>query len=102
MKLVQATIGGQFVISTSQAGIDAFRGGGAKLSSDATFADAAKQAGMGETSTGFVYANAKDALPLLRLAGVKLPSGLPGLTTFFAYGDTAKDASTFTAFLGVG
>jgi hypothetical protein len=102
MKLVQATIGGQFVISTSQAGIDAFRGGGAKLSSDSTFNAAAKQAGMGEDSTGFVYADAKDALPLLELAGVKVPSGLPNLTTFFAYGNAAKNESTFTAFLGVG
>jgi hypothetical protein len=102
MKLVQATIGGQFVISTSQAGIDAFRGGGDKLSNDATFSQAAKQAGMGEDSTGFVYANVKDALPLLQLAGVKLPSGLPGLTTFFAYGDAAATESTLTAFLGVG
>jgi hypothetical protein len=102
MKLVQATIGGQFVISTSQAGIDAFRGGGAKLSSDSTFNEAAKQAGMGEDSTGFVYANVKDALPLLQLTGVKLPSGLPSLSTFFAYGDAATNESTFTAFLGVG
>jgi hypothetical protein len=102
MKLVRATIGGQFVISTSQAGIDAFRGGGSKLSSDSTFTAAAKQAGMGENSTGFVYANAKDGLPLLELAGVKVPAGLPDLTTFFAYGNTAKNESTFTAFLGVG
>jgi hypothetical protein len=102
MKLARATIGGQFVISTSQAGIDAFRGGGAKLSTDATFTAAAKQAGMGEDSTGFVYANAKDALPLLQLAGVKLPSGLPSLTTVFAYGDSATNESTFSAFLGVG
>ena len=102
MKLVQATIGGQLVISTAQAGIDAFRGGGAKLSSDSTFTDAAKQAGMGEDSTGFVYANAKDALPLLELAGVKVPAGLPNLSTFFAYGDAAAGESTFTAFLGVG
>ena len=56
----------------------------------------------GEDSTGFVYANAKDALPLLELAGVKLPAGLPSLTTFFAYGDAAANESTFTAFLGVG
>jgi hypothetical protein len=102
MKLVETTIGGQFVISTSQAGIDAFRGGGAKLSSDSTFLGAAKQAGMGEDSTGFVYANVKDALPLLELAGVKLPSGLPSLKTFFAYGDASANESTFTAFLGVG
>jgi hypothetical protein len=102
MKLARATIGGQFVISTSQAGIDAFRGGGTKLSNDSTFTGAAKQAGMGLNSTGFVYANAKDALPLLELAGVNLPSGLPSLATFFAYGDAVQNESTFTAFLGVG
>jgi len=62
----------------------------------------AKQAGMGEDSTGFVYANVKDALPLLQLAGVKLPAGVSGVSTFFAYGDAATNESTFTAFLGVG
>lgn len=102
LQLVHTTIGGQLVISTSQRGIDAFRGGGPKLSSDQSFLQAAKQAGMGDESTGFVYVNAKDALPLLELAGIKAPAGLPDVRSVFAYGSTASHESTYTAFLAVG
>jgi hypothetical protein len=56
---------------------------------------------MGATTTGFVYANVKDALPLLALAGVKLPAGLPSFGTFLAYGGQTDTESSLTAFLGV-
>lgn len=100
--LHRAVIGGQFVVSTTQAGIDAFRAGGAKLSADPTFVAAAKDAGMPTETTGFAYADVKAALPLLALAGVKVPAGLPQLGAFFAYGADADKQSTFSAFLGVG
>ena len=38
----------------------------------------------------------------LWLAGVKLPAGLPDLSTFLAYGAQHADESSLTAFLGVG
>jgi hypothetical protein len=102
LKLYRTTIGGQFVVSTTQQGLDAFRGGGAKLSADPSFLAAKKQSGMGDTTTtGFVYANVKAALPLLALAGVKIPAGLPSLGTFMAYGGQTATESSFTAFLGV-
>jgi hypothetical protein len=101
VKLYRTTIGGQFVVSTTQQGLDDFRGGGAKLSADPSFLAAKKQAGMGDQTTGFVYADVKDALPLLALAGVKLPAGLPSLGTFMAYGGATASESSFTAFLGV-
>jgi len=56
---------------------------------------------MGNETTGFLYANVKDALPLVTLAGIKLPAGLPSFGTFMAYGGEAAKESTFTAFLGV-
>ena len=102
VKLYRTTIGGQFVVSTTQQGLDAFRGGGAKLSADPSFIAAQKQSGMGAETTGFVYANVKDALPLVALAGVKLPASLPSFGTFMAYGGTTAEESTFTAFLGIG
>lgn len=102
VKLYRTTIGGQFVVSTTQQGLDDFRGGGAKLSSDPSFLAAQRSAGMGAETTGFVYANVKDALPLLSLAGVKLPAGMPSLGTFLAYGASTAGQSTFSAFLGVG
>jgi hypothetical protein len=101
VKLYRTTIGGQFVVSTTRQGLDAFRGGGAKLSADPSFIAAQKQSGMGAETTGFIYANVKDALPLLALAGVKLPAGLPSFGTFMAYGGMTTDETTFTAFLGV-
>lgn len=97
-----AVIGGQFVVSTTQQGIDDFRSGGAKLSADPGFVAAAKDAGMPSETTGFVYANVKAALPLLALAGVNVPAGLPQLGAFLAYGTDASKQSTFSAFLGVG
>jgi hypothetical protein len=102
VKLYRMTLGGQFVVSTTQQGLDAFRGGGQKLSADPSFIAAKNQSGMGLATTGFVYADVKDALPLLALAGVKLPAGLPNFGTFMGYGGTTTDESTFTAFLGVG
>ncbi|HZR96167.1 MAG TPA: hypothetical protein VFA56_10760 [Gaiellaceae bacterium] len=101
-KLYRAVIGGQFVVSTTQAGIDAFRAGGAKLSSDPTFLEAKKKSGMPDRTTGFAYVNAKDALPLLALAGVKVPAGAAGVRTVAAYGFEDGGRSRLSAFLGVG
>ena len=102
LKLYRAVMGGQFVVSTTQRGIDDLRGGGPKLSSDPSFLEAKKQSGMPEQVTGFVYVNAKDVLPLLQLAGPKLPAGLPDLRTLAAFGGRSAGDSTFTVFLGVG
>jgi len=101
LKLYRTTLGGQFVVSTTQRGLDDFRGGGAKLSADPSFLAAKKQSGMGAATTGFIYANLKDALPLLALAGIELPAGLPSLGTFMAYGGQTSTESSLTAFLGV-
>lgn len=99
--LQRAIIGGQLVVSTSQAGIDAFRSGGAKLSDDPSFLEAKKESGMPDATTGFVFVNAKTALPLLELAGVKVPADLPELSAFTAFGAQQQNGSTLTAFLGV-
>ena len=48
LTLHRAVIGGQFVVSTTQQGIDDFRGGGAKLSADPSFLEARKLSGMQE------------------------------------------------------
>lgn len=102
LALVHGTVDGAFVVSTSQRGVDDFGGAGAKLSSDQSFQQAEKQAGSGDETTGFVYANVKDALPFLQLAGVKLPQGLPNIGTVFAYGAQSNGESTLSAFMSVG
>jgi hypothetical protein len=101
VKLYRKTMGGQFVVSTTQQGLADFSGGGARLSADPSFLAAKAQSGMGDTTTGFVYANVKDALPLLELAGIKLPAGLPSFGTFMAYGGLTDTEASLTAFLGV-
>jgi hypothetical protein len=101
VKLYRKTMGGQFVVSTTQQGLADFSSGGPWLSADPSFLAAEKQSGMGVTTTGFVYANVKDALPLLSLAGVKLPAGLPSFGSFMAYGGQTNTESSLTAFLGV-
>jgi len=101
IKLYRKTMGGQFVVSTTQQGLVDFSGGSTRLSADPSFLAAKTQSGMGATTTGFVYANVKDALPLLSLAGVTLPAGLPSFGTFMAYGGQTNTESSLTAFLGV-
>jgi hypothetical protein len=103
--LHRAVIGGQLVVSTTQRGIDDFRSGGAKLSADPAFLEAKKQSGMPDETTGFVYANARNALPLLALAGVTLPAGLPQLGTVAVFGAVfgggTATGSSFTAYVGL-
>jgi hypothetical protein len=101
VKLFRAVIGGQLVVSTAQAGIDAFRGGGAKLSTDPAFLEAKKRSGMPDRTTGFAYATA-DGIPILRAAGVPIPKDLPALQTYAAYGAEVQGRSTLTALLDVG
>jgi hypothetical protein len=101
VKLFRAVIGGQLVVSTAQAGIDAFRSGGAKLSADPAFLDAKKRSGMPDRTTAFTYATAA-ALPILRAAGVPIPKNLPALQTYVGYGAEVQGRSTLTALLEVG
>jgi hypothetical protein len=56
----RAAIGGQLVLSTSETGIAAFRGGGAKLSADRDF----RKAGFPDRVTGLAYVTAAGARTL--------------------------------------
>jgi hypothetical protein len=100
--LHHAVIGGQLVISTTARGIADFRGAGPKLSADEAFLKAKALSGMPEQTTGFVYANLEGALPLLGLAGVKLPAGLADIRTVFGFGGQGVNERTFTMFVHVG
>jgi len=101
LRLHRAIIGGQLVVSTTDRGIGDFRGGGPKLSAAPSFLEARKLSGMPDETTGFAYVDAKAALPLLRLAGMKLPADLPDLRTLIAYGAQGANERTYTAFLQV-
>jgi hypothetical protein len=102
VELHRAVVDGRLVVSTTQQGIDEYRSSGPKLSADPSFLEAKKQSGMPAEVSGLAYVNVKDVLPLLQLAGLQLPAGMPDLRTFAAYGGTDGGDLTFTAFLGVG
>jgi hypothetical protein len=108
--LFHAVIGGQLVASTSQKGIEDFRSGGPKLSGDSTFGQAQKGVGMPAQTTGFLFVNVKDALPLVQafgpLLGLKLPpalqsADLSALRTLAAFGSRAGDEQSYTVYLQV-
>lgn len=104
LPLYHAVHGGQLVVSTSQQAIADFEsGGGARLSADGTFQEARQASAMPAQTTGFVYANVKDALPLLQtlgpLAGFTVPTGLEPLRTLTAYGTRSGDTASYTLFL---
>jgi hypothetical protein len=108
--LFHAVIGGQLVASTSQKGIEDFRSGGPKLSGDSTFEQAQKGVGMPAQTTGFLFVNVKDALPLVQafapLLGFKLPPALQGndlsaLRTLAAYGSRTGEEQSYTVYLQV-
>jgi hypothetical protein len=110
LDFVHAVIGGQLVASTSQKGIEDFRSGGAKLSGDSTFERARKSVGMPSETTGFLFVNVKDALPLVQafgpLLGLKVApalqnADLSALRTLAAYGSRAGDEQSYTVYLQV-
>ena len=53
--LHHAFLGGELIISTSQRGIDVFRGNGVKLAADPAYKKAVSAAGIPAETTGFVY-----------------------------------------------
>jgi Protein of unknown function (DUF3352) len=107
LQLSHGVVGQDLVVSTSQQAVDAFKGSGQKLADDGVFQEATSAAGMPDRTTGFVYVNLKDALPVVQglasLAGASLPGGdLSALRTLTAYGSGADgDSSSFSAFLEV-
>ncbi len=108
--IVHAVLGGQLIISTSQAGLDAFRSAGPKLSSDPGFEAAQQAAGMPTRTTGFFYANVASLLPLAQLVaplvGIDLPAGARAgagaVKTLTAWGTRAGADSSYTALLAIG
>jgi hypothetical protein len=109
IRLSHAEVGSALVVSTSQQAVDAFSGGGPKLSGDATFEDAQQASGMPDRTTGFAYVDLKDAVPLVQglasLAGAGSPAAgtdLSALHTLTAFGSGATDGvERFTVFLEV-
>ncbi len=75
VKLHIGVLGGELVVSTSQGGLNAFRGNSAKLASTADF----RQLGLPPETTGFVYADLRKGSSALALIapffGLRVPTG---------------------------
>jgi len=106
--IVHAVLGGRLIVSTSQAGLDAFRSAGPKLSSDPAFKAAQQAAGMPRRTTGFLYVDVARLLPLVQLIAplFDLPVGIPAdagaLETLTAWGTRAGAEASYTTFLATG
>lgn len=100
---------GRFVVTTSQQAFADLRGGGAKLSGDATFKEAMSTSGMPDATDGFLYLNLKDSIPLVealaQLAGQKIPqsvsSNLAPLRTAVAWATNDGPVGKFSVFLEI-
>ena len=104
-----AAFDGKLVITSAQSGITGLRDNGPRLGDDATFKEATSAADMPDATSGFVYLNLKDSIPLLenvaQLGGQAVPSEVGGnlqpLHAFVAYGTSEGSEASFTAFLQV-
>jgi hypothetical protein len=73
-----AAFDGTLLITSGIAGLRDFRRDGSKLADDDAFVHAAEQGGLGDTTSGFLYVDVQEALPvaeaLANLAGQELPT----------------------------
>jgi hypothetical protein len=107
VSLFYGALDGKVVITDAQRGVSDLKGGGSKLKDDSTFKDAKKVSGLPDQTSGFVYLDLKDAIPLLeslvQLGGVKEPPevsrNLRPLQSFTAWSTTDGDLRKFTVFL---
>jgi hypothetical protein len=105
-----AALKDEVVVTDSEAGITDLQSSGPKLKDDPTFTDARKAAGMPSETSGFLYADLKDGIPLVeglaRLAGTSVPSdvdaNLRPLQTLTLWGASDTGKADLTAFLQIG
>ena len=106
--IVWGAFDGKLVISDSTASVTGLKGGD-KLKDDETFAEAREAADMPEQTSGFVYLNLKDIVPLIRnLASSsssknveKVLANLDPLRSFLLYGNTEGTTTRGAGFLAL-
>ncbi len=99
----------RIVITTGASGIRDYRADGPKLSDDAVYKDATGSAGVPDKSSGLLYVNLKDGIPLIENFATSTGRNLPPLVarnlaplrSFVAYGTGKTDSAKFTAFLQI-
>jgi len=104
-----AAVDGKVVVTDSEAGITGLASGSPNLSDDPVYKEATSTAGVPSQTTGMLYVNVKDTVPLVdsfaTLAGQSLPprvtSNLEHVRSLVAYGTRSGDTDTFKAFLEI-
>jgi hypothetical protein len=99
---------GDFIATDSKQGLADFKNG-TSLTDDPTYKEAVSVSGMPGQTTGFLYVNLKDAVPLVeslvQLSGSTVPpivsNNLTPLRTLMIYGTGKSGELGFTAFLEV-
>jgi len=103
------TVGGKIVITSAAGGVAGAGASGEKLPAGADFSEAKSAAGLPDSTSGFVYVDLKNAIPLLegfaQLEGGSVDSSttanLRPLRSFLAWGASSGDTQTFDAFLEI-
>jgi hypothetical protein len=101
-------VDGDFIATDSSQGLADFKNG-TRLTDDPTYKEAVSVSGMPDQTTGFLYVNLKDAVPLVeslaQLGGATVPpilsNNLAPLRTFMLYGTAKPGELGFTAFLEI-
>lgn len=109
VRVSYAAFDGLVAITSGPRGIAEARSDGDKLPEDDRFRDAKDAAGLGDETSGLVYVDLKDAIPLLEglagIAGTRVPSdttaNLDPLETFLGHASQEANEIRFSGFLGV-
>ena len=104
-----AAFDGKLVITTSREGIADLQADDGRLADDEAFKDATEAAGMPAETTGFLYVDLGQALPVLSglmgLSGQATPDwldrNLEPLQSFVLYGERDGDVATFFGLLSI-
>jgi hypothetical protein len=99
----------RIVITSSASGIRDYKSGGSKLSGDSVYKSATSSGGVPHKTSGMLYVNLKDGVPLVEnyatTAGTTVPPvvqrNLAPLRAFVAYGTGESKLAKFTAFLQI-
>jgi hypothetical protein len=102
-------VDGKVIVTSGVNGIADYGGSGDSLPESADFKEAQSTAGMPDSTSGFMYVDIKNALPLLEglaaLSGQDVGSqtfeNLRPLRSFLAWSEGSSDARTFDAFLAI-
>jgi hypothetical protein len=104
--LVYGAFDGKLVITSARSGIADLRGDRDVFADEDTFSEAKERAGLPDETTGFVYVNLEDVLPLvLGFAGGALPPEVSAntdpLQSLVAWGTADGRKATFSLFVGI-